>query len=429
MDLVINGNMNKKLLQKTSRSYLIYAVVILIFSAPIFYYLTEKLYLDDADEALLLNKMEFLQYSLAKLKKSDIPTWNKFNRENKIIESDVNRKDTLFYKNYYDTLLEENEPYRELNFPIVIEGIPYTYSSKINLVENEDLITNIAILFLIMLLLLLGGLLLITKRISNTIWKPFYETLKKIEQFEIDKSENFRLANTEIDEFNRLNQSIKNLVEKNTSIYMNQREFIENAAHELQTPLAIFQAKIDTLIQIPGYSSVQYEMLNGLNESVARLHHINKNLLLLSKLEHNSYQDKQSVLLNDLLLQHFDFFEEQASTKHIKISLKIVEQVEVISNPILAEILMNNLMQNAIRHNIENGIINVVLSQKAIVFSNTGKLASLKVEKIFSRFSKQTSSDQGNGLGLAIVKKIASINKWHMYYSFSDHIHSFTVHF
>jgi len=427
--LVINGNMNKKLLQKTSRLYLIYAVVILIVSAPIFYYLTEKLYLDDADEALLLNKIEFLQYSLPKLKKSDIPTWNKFNRENKIIESGVNSKDTLFYKNYYDTLLAENEPYRELNFPIVIEGTPYTYSSKINLVEKEDLITNIAILFLIMLLLLLGGLLLITKRISNTIWKPFYETLEKIEQFEIDKSENFSLTNTKIDEFNRLNQSIKNLVEKNTSIYMNQREFVENAAHELQTPLAIFQAKIDTLIQIPGYSSVQYEMLNGLNESVARLHHINKNLLLLSKLEHNSYQDKQSVLLNGLLLKHFDFFEEQASPKHIKISLKIVEQVEVITNPILAEILINNLIINAIRHNIENGIINIVLSQKAIVFSNTGKLESLKVEKIFSRFSKQTSSDQGNGLGLAIVKKIASINKWNVRYSFSDHIHSFTVHF
>ena len=427
--MVINGNMNKKLLQKTARLYLIYAVVILIVSAPIFYYLTEKLYLDDADEALLLNKIEFLQYSLPKLKKSDISTWNKFNRENKIIESDINSKDSLFYKNYYDTLLAENEPYRELNFPIVIEGTPYTYSSKINLVEKEDLITNIAILFLIMLLLLLGGLLLITKRISNTIWKPFYETLEKIEQFEIDKSEDFSLSNTKIEEFNRLNQSIKNLVEKNTSIYMNQREFVENAAHELQTPLAIFQAKIDTLIQIPGYSSVQYEMLNGLNESVARLHHINKNLLLLSKLEHNSYQDKQSVLLNEIIQKHIDFFQEQANKKRIKISIEILEQIEVKSNPILAEILINNLMLNAIVHNVENGIINVELSQKAIVFSNTGKLESLKVEKIFSRFSKQTSSNQGNGLGLAIVKKIASINKWKVHYSFSDNIHSFIVHF
>jgi signal transduction histidine kinase len=323
MGLVINGKMNKKLLQKTSRLYLIYAVVILIVSAPIFYYLTEKLYLDDADEALLINKIKFLRYSAPKLKKSDIPIWNKYNREDKIVESKIISKDTLFYKNYYDTLLSENEPYRELKFSVLIEGTPYTYSSKINLVEKEDLVFNIAMVFLIMLLLLFVGLLYITKRISNTIWKPFYETLKKIEQFEIDKSEDFSLSNTKIEEFNRLNQSIKNLVEKNTSIYMNQREFVENAAHELQTPLAIFQAKIDTLIQIPGYSSVQYEMLNGLNESVARLHHINKNLLLLSKLEHNSYQDKQSVLLNEIIQKHIDFFQEQANKKRIKISIEI----------------------------------------------------------------------------------------------------------
>lgn len=429
MVLVINGNMNKKLLQKTSRLYLIYAVFILIVSAPIFYFLTEKLYLDDADEALFLNKKEFLLYTVDKLKKSDIALWNTFNRDNKILRYDNTEKDILFYKNYYDTILSENEPYRELNFPIRIEGVPFTFSSKINLVENEDLIKSIALLFLFMLLLLLGGLFLITKRISRTIWKPFYEILEKIEQFEIDKSEEFRLTKTKIDEFNRLNHSIENLVEKNTSIYKNQREFIENAAHELQTPLAIFQAKIDTLIQIPGYSSKQYEILNGLNESVARLHHINKNLLLLSKLENNIYQDKEQVFLNELMLKHYDFFEEQANAKHITISLEVLENVEVLSNPILVEILLNNLMLNAIRHNVNKGFIKVVLSKKAIQFSNSGVNQSLNVEKLFSRFTKINTSVQGNGLGLAIVKKIANLNQWKVSYDFVDNTHSFVVNF
>src|SRR5690606_26525908 len=147
------------------------------------------------------------------------------------------------------TLNAENEPYRELNLPVSIEGKPYTYSARINLVETEDLMKSIALLFFIIISLLLIGLLLINKRLSLNLWKPFYETLQQIEQFEIDKSNQPKLTDTNIEEFNRLNQSIEKLIERNTSIYHSQREFIENAAHELQTPLAVFQAKIDTLIQ------------------------------------------------------------------------------------------------------------------------------------------------------------------------------------
>jgi signal transduction histidine kinase len=421
--------MTKNLLQKTARAYLIFAVLLLIVAAPLFYFLTEKLYIDDADEALMLRKNEFLQYSIKKLNESDIPLWNKFNSDIKIISPNTFKTDTLFYTYYFDTITNENEPYRELNLPISINGKPYTYSARINLVETDDLIESIAILFSIIISLLLIGLFIISKKLSFNLWKPFYETLQQIEKFEIDKSSQPIFEKTEIEEFNRLNQSIEKLIEKNTSIYHNQREFIENAAHELQTPLAVFQAKIDTLIQRTDVTKEQSEILSSLNDGVARLNRLNKNLLLLSKIENNNYTDRQTFNLKEAIEKNFDFFTEQANAKNITIKSNIDETFTIKSNAALTEILISNLFLNAIRHNILNGEILVTLSNQTLSFSNTGQGEALVADKLFNRFSKSNPSEQGNGLGLAIIKKIANLNNWIISYEFKNNLHTFYIDF
>lgn len=421
--------MTKKLLHKTSRAYLLFSVLLLIVSAPMFYYITEKLYIDETDETLILHKNEFLKYSLPTLTIAEIPNWNRYNRNVKIETFRNIGKDTLFYNSYYDTLDAETEPYRELNASIVIGGNPYTYSARINLVETEDLMESIAILFFVIISLLLIGLFIITKRLSLSIWKPFYQTLTQIEKFEIDKSSQPQLIETDIEEFKRLNHSIEKLIEKNTSIYHTQREFIENAAHELQTPLAIFQAKIDTLIQGSDFTQEEYKMLISLNDSVSRLNRLNKNLLLLSKIENDNYSDKQTILFNDAIEKHLDFFTEQAKAKNLIIKTELDKTISVKSNPVLAEILMSNLFLNAIRHNISDGQILITLSNHSLTFSNTGQPQPLVADKLFNRFSKSNPSEQGNGLGLAIIKKIVDLNNWTISYTFTGNLHSFSIAF
>lgn len=421
--------MTKKLLHKTSKVYLLFSVMLLIVSAPLFYYITESLYIEETDETLILHKNEFLKYSLPTLTTPEIQNWNKYNRNIKIEPFKNSGNDTIFYNSYYDTLDAETEPYRELNASILIDGNPYTYSARINLVETEDLMKSIAILFLVIISLLLVGLFVITKRLSINLWKPFYETLIQIEKFEIDKSNQPKLTDTNIDEFNRLNQSIEKLIERNTSIYNSQREFIENAAHELQTPLAVFQAKIDTLIQNADFTQEQYKMLSSLNDSVSRLNRLNKNLLLLSKMENDIYNEKQTINLNEAIEKHFDFFTEQAKAKNLIIKTEMKEAVAVKSNPVLAEILISNLFLNAIRHNVNDGQVLVILSNHSLTFSNTGQSQTLVANKLFNRFSKSNPSEQGNGLGLAIIKKIADLNNWKISYSFANNLHSFSLAF
>lgn len=421
--------MTGKLLHKTLRAYLIFAVAILLLAAPLFYFISEKLYLEDADETLVQHKEEFVQIQIPKMTISDIPVWNRFNRDIKIYPSNGWRKDSLFNTFYFDSLANENEPYRELNSTVLIENQPFTYSGRINLVESEDLMESIAWLFFVLIILLLTGLYFITRGLSKQLWKPFYETLEIIGQFEIDKNKQPGFKDSEVEEFNRLNLSISKLIERNLLIFKSQREFVENAAHELQTPLAVFQAKIDLLIQGSDFTDQQYELLESLNENLARLNRLNRNLLLLSKIENQQFQEVQIVNLAFQIRRNLDFFVEQAESKNLKIELNLDENVVVETHEILVEILISNLFLNAIRHNVPNGKIEVELNLKSLKYSNSGRKESLPTDQIFNRFSKVNPSESGTGLGLAIVKKIVEVNGWKIGYQFENEKHSFEIWF
>lgn len=406
---------------------MLYAVVTVLLVAPIFYYSTKILYLEEADEVLVLHKKQFELEHASILKQSDIDKWNEYNRDVKIEVDQQIKKDSLFDRLYFDPIELEDEPYRVLYAPISIEGKSYTLIVKTNLVEQEDLLEHIAILFLTLSVLLLAGFYFITKRISKSLWKPFYDTLSQIEAFEIDKLHQPEFVHTNVEEFNRLNQSIASLIEKNTSIYKTQKEFIENAAHELQTPLAVFQGKIDNLLQDPSFTREQFNELISLSDNVSKLKRLNKNLLLLSKLDRDVYLEKNELSFNELLGKTLVFFKEQAEAKGIQIEVKEEAVFHAKANAVLVEVLLNNLILNAIRHNVIGGELMIVLTKKSFTVVNSGIEQSLDNGKLFNRFSKINPSAKGNGLGLAIVKRIAELNNLTVEYAFKDNLHSFSV--
>ncbi len=406
-----------------------FALFILMITAPIFYLVTNRLYIDEASETLKLHKKEFVHYHLPNLKSGDIENWNQLNRNEKITAGKPRHKKNKFFTAFqYDTLSHENEPYRFLVAPITIEGKPYTYTAKINLVEREDMMKSIGFLFLGLIGTMLVGLYFITLVGSKKLWKPFYNALDHIEKFEVDKSKGINLTSTNINEFIRLNHAIDNLVRKNTSIYNAQKEFIENAAHELQTPLAVIQSKLE-LFQQSNLTQSQSEVLERLSDSVSRLSRLNKNLLLLSRIDYDKFMESENISMNDLIHKHLEFFNEQALAKKIKLTVNANEQVSVNTNAILTEVLINNLLLNAIRHNITDGSITITLTSKSLIVSNTGSDFPLPVEKLFDRFVKINPATQGSGLGLAIVKKIADQNRWKIQYRFENPYHIFSIDF
>ena len=429
MEQVINGKMNKKLLQKTLNYYFIYAVFILITVGPAFYIASNILYEDDANEDLYAIKKQFDKFTKDDLTVKDITLWNKFNRDVNLEKFNGIQKDSLFDHSYYDALNKENEPFRMLNSPVKIEGKWFTFSAKINMVEKENLIGNIVILFISLLLLLIIGFFIITKIISKKLWQPFYAALDKMEQFEIDKSTSVKLIKSTTEEFNRLNNAIDSLIHKNSSIYQSQREFIENAAHELQTPIAIFKGKLENILQRKDLNSEQFKLIDDLNNTTTRLVRLNKNLLVLSKIDSNSYNEIEKINLNKIINNQLTFFSEQALSKKISITTELSDEVVVNSNHFLAEMLISNLFLNTINHNVLNGQISVKLTNDRIVFSNTGTLLPLQTEKMFERFSKSNPTSQGNGLGLSIIKKIVDTNHWTINYHFINRMHTFEIVF
>jgi len=423
------GKLKEKLLNKTLRVYIYISLLTFLVSAPIFYFLLVQLSVQDTKNILFLHKKEFEKSYVPEIKETDIALWNKMNRNRKLgplLFKSTN--DSIFTKVYYDSLAFENKTYLVLAGSVMIENKPYAYLGKRALVESEDLLKNIAFLFCGTISILLMALYLITKRLSNKLWKPFYDTLEQIERFEIDKTEIRNLSENDIEEFTRLNESINNLIDRNIVIYKSQREFIENAAHELQTPLAIFQSKFDTLIQRLDITEGQAIILEKLHDGIGRLNRVNKNLLLLSKIDNNEY-GIENVSLKGIILKQLDFFSEQAEEKKLHLTFETKKDIKIKSNETLTEVLVSNLILNAVRHNIEGGKIDILLEHDSLIVSNTSANRALSEEKLFVRFAKSNSSTRGSGLGLSIIKKISDLYDWEVNYSFNENLHVFTVRF
>jgi len=421
--------MNKKLLDQTLRAYIVLALVVMILSGPLFYFISNRLFIKSADETLINHKKEFMENVLPSLKGEDISTWNKISH-NLRIEDPIAalRKDSVFFHVYYNKFEDENENHRVLLSPITIEGIPYALFARVNLIESEDLISNILLLFCITLSLLLAGLYFITRRLSKKIWLPFYSTLNQIEHFDLNKNEKPNFESTKVEEFTRLNQSVDRLIERNLLNYKNQKEFVENAAHELQTPLAIFQARLDVLIQKIPMTNELGNTLSELNKTISMLNRVNKNLLLLSKIDTDKYNTTEQVLISDLIKRQVLFLKEQAEEKKVSVHIEFTNPVMITANSSLIEILVSNLLLNSLRHNYLGGEIWVVLHEKELAISNTGKESELQRGKLFQRFSA-AGKEGGNGLGLSIVKKISDLHGWALNYNYLEEKHVFQVVF
>lgn len=420
--------MTKKLIHKTLRYYILYSVLVLLASSVCFYLFIGNLYQEEIRESLWSREHDFLKHKLPKLHSSDIKTWNLFNDLQQIQEFDPRTiKTRSISRMEYDPVQHEQLPFQILYRKIKIDGNYYTLKTKSSLMESDDLIENIVYLFCILLVLLFTGLVLISRSISRKLWKPFYETLHQIEGFEIDRSTEPKFKANSILEFQKLNQSFEKLIHTNLKIFRKQREFVENAAHELQTPLAIFQNQLELLMQDEHLTEAQAEIIQKMELSVKRLNRLNKNLLLLSKLEQGNFPPK-NLNLSQILNTSIDLFRHQFDHSKLNFKQNVESDVYVDANPLLLESLLNNLLSNCIKHNLEGGSIEITLNNKQVQLSNSG-LKALDTEQLFERFQKTNSSADGNGLGLSIVKKIADLNQWQINYHFEKNMHYFELNF
>jgi signal transduction histidine kinase len=414
-----------KLFQKTRRTYIIYSIIIFIVSSTVLYFTLKNIITKKQDE-----RLDFYKELIARKIKYEDPL-PVFEVDDFVSKTPI--KDTLYYK---DTLfymvvngVEKREMYRQLTSIETLQGKTWKIITRDSLVKNQDFILVITLSVAVVILLLIITVYFVNTIIMRNAWLPFYENLEILKNFSVENNQPIHLQNTKIDEFQELNQSLIKLTDKINSDFNNLKEFTENASHEMQTPLAIMQTKSELLMQSENLESNQLQQIKAIYLAVQRLSKLNKTLLLLSKIENQQFKEKETLLVNDIILKHLELFEDFIENKKIKVNKKSTLNVKIQANPLLFDIVISNLISNAIKHNIENGNIEILTTNLFISFSNSGKPLKISSESLFERFKKESNSSNSFGLGLAIVKKVCDNYNWKINHSYVENQHNITIYF
>ncbi len=199
-----------KLIHKTLKVYSFAFLFTLFLAMPLSYYFIHQIILEETDEELLSLYHKFNQLYAEQLDSSQIASFNYFNQQiqlNKISSySAQHPKDTLFTETIFDSTKKELAPHRIFQTTVFIQQHPYLFTAKINLIENEDIIESLSIVFLILIVLLLLILIIMTQIQQKKLWNDFYTTIHRLRNFELSQQTPIHFSNSTIAEFDTLNR-------------------------------------------------------------------------------------------------------------------------------------------------------------------------------------------------------------------------------
>jgi signal transduction histidine kinase len=328
----------------------------------------------------------------------------------------------------YNPELNLNTPYRVLSHVVLINGINYQLMIRKSQEQKIVLVRNLTRMMLLVFAGLFIATLLFNWFISERLWKPFRASLNKMKTLELQKMEAVHFEETNTREFSELNASLNYMTGRMYRDYMNMKEFTENAAHEMQTPIAIVQSKLELLLQDSNLQREQADSIAQASEALNRLSKLNQGLLLLAKIENNQFQSVEQLNLTAVLEKYLQQFDELINDKSLHVSANLQTAFFARIHPFLADSLISNLLGNAIKYNIAGGALVIHSTDNSLTIENSGDFQALDTNTLFQRFHATTGKDDSsNGLGLAIVKKIADNNGLNVTYQYSNERHVFTI--
>lgn len=293
-------------------------------------------------------------------------------------------------------------------------------------IEKLDLLRAILgwIIFLYVLLLLI--ILSINIWVFRKNMKPLYVLLKWLDSSQLGKK-NEPLENiTKITEFRKLNAATMAFAERGEKLFEQQKTFIGNASHEMQTPLAICRNRLEMLMEDETLTEHQLNELIKTHQTLENLTRMNRSLLLLCKIENGQFADTRSVCLNDILAHYLDDYKEVYAYRNITVTVTTDSSFCVEMNDSLVSVLVTNLLKNSFVHNIDGGFIYIKITANTFEISNTGE-KPLDRERIFERFYQGQKKEGSTGLGLALVDSICKANHLTIDYTYVENRHIFTI--
>jgi signal transduction histidine kinase len=256
--------------------------------------------------------------------------------------------------------------------------------------------------------------------------RPLYELLNWLDRYQPGHKHEDVPNDTTIPEFRQLNEATQKAVERSEHLFEQQKSFIGNASHELQTPLAVIGNRIEWIIDNTNPTEEQIEQLVGINHSLAHIVKLNKTLLLLTKIDNGQFPEVSKVNIAALIRHETEIYDEIFEERNIKCNISGADSLIVEMNHILATTLVGNLVRNAYIHSPEGSQVDISINYDKLEIRNDGT-EPLDAERVFNRFYRATKREGSTGLGLALVKAIGDYYSLGVEYRFENGKHIFSI--
>jgi signal transduction histidine kinase len=414
-----------KLLARTNRYYLALSAVLFVLGTGLLYVGLQRALAHEIDEQLQQQQ----QYLAERIRITGaLPTITM--PQELTIDGPIRRadlRDTILF----DPIEREEVPFREVSFSVEVQGRQHWLTLRKSLLETADMLKVILTVMLAVMTLLFGSLLLLNQWLSRWLWAPFQRTLQALRGYQLQQPQSLELPATPIDEFSELNQAVAQLTNRVAADYRALKEFTENAAHETQTPLAIMQAQLEQLVQNPELPKNVVAPVREVYRATLRLSRLHQALTLLSKIENRQFSDRSTLRLDEVIREKLRQLQDFLEAKEIEPHLGHLAPVSVVMHPALAESLVGNLLQNAVKHNHRSGLLEVRLRPTALEVTNSGPPLTTDPMQLLGRFRKQNAASDSPGLGLSIAEQICSYYGFRLSYSYAPAgaLHTLRVHF
>ncbi|HEY6899191.1 MAG TPA: HAMP domain-containing sensor histidine kinase [Puia sp.] len=413
-----------KLFARYSRVNIVASITALLIGSVVYYFSVRYVLIGELDDSLKVEEDEIHDHVKTHGQLPEAASYRDQRIDFQPIAADIPRE---FHHTVFPGAHSRPETYRELLFSIRAGGQLYRVSIAKSEEETDDLLTLIMLITAGMIGILLGTLFLANRLLLRRLWQPFYGTLGAIREFNLSSRQPLPESHTDTDEFRDLNAAFQQMTSKILKDYEMLKSFTDNASHEMQTPLAILNSKLDLLLQDTQVGDMHHKTLQAMYDGIGRLRQLNRSLLLLMKIENNQFEYITPVDMAVLAREKLAQLDDQLKSRGLELRTELGE-MQLPINAYLADILLNNLFLNAIRHNREGGCIGVSLGDGRLTVSNTGPELSFPPENIFNRFTKGAHSG-GTGLGLAIVRQICDNYQFPLSYTYKDHRHILEIQF
>lgn len=334
---------------------------------------------------------------------------------------------------FIDTVLLKKEqeayvPYRALRFSHEAHGKTQQITIYNSLVSSDKLVQQITLASIIVVIVFMLLIYAMNQHVFEKVWSVFFRNLSKVENYDIKSQNKLELESSEIEEFDKLNKVHQTMVERMQHDFFNLKELTANTSHELQTPLAIIKGKAELLLQSENLNEKELTTVNTILETANRLSKLNQSLLMISRIENNQYGDTTQINLQDILTNLIENYNILIDARQFDLNVNSSSTC-VQMNSVLAEVLISNLIKNAIVHGTAMGKIQIKLNKNKLLIGNSGEPLNIPKDQIFKRFVKNTSNKNSSGLGLEIVYKICKYYRIIIEYNYQNNMHYFTLDF